>query len=140
MPVLSKSGALSQMVDGDALWRAATPVPATVGGASHKLPAPPPVPKKNTTARVHLTDGGGRLTHNRKGQRLCVAFQSDQCSSSGGLVCPKDGSMHQCYKCLSPAHGGDRCSGSAARAPQFGSSRAKGGKGSQGDGPGRPQL
>ena len=76
--------------------------------------------------RQHKTDPNGRLSHNRRGTRLCMGFQSKQCSTIG-MICHDD-SMHQCNKCWSPGHGGDSCTNAGAKAP--GNVRPKGaGKG-----------
>ena len=129
--VLSHAGALASMVDGDALTaggsKPAAAAPHPHAGAPHaagRSAAKVPAQKR---FREHQVDANGRLSHNRKGSRLCTAFQSGQCSTSG-FVC-HDGSTHQCNKCLAPGHGGDSCTQPAAKAPVLHarSSGAKGG-------------
>ena len=133
---LSHSGPLAPMVDGDAPTAPRAPPPPTRAQASRAALPPPRPPTKERGERQHIVDGDGRLTHNRKGKKLCSAFQSGHCAGDS-IVCPKDKkSMHQCNKCLQPGHGGDGCGVKAAQPPKpRPASRGKGGKAGKGRGP-----
>jgi hypothetical protein len=84
----------------------------------------PREPDRNASdfARKNST---GEFTHNRKGHKLCSAYQSDSCKAA----CPAS-ECHQCCKCLS-THPGSKCSGggAAARSGSEGASRGRGRRG-----------
>jgi hypothetical protein len=132
MLVLSNSGRLSQMVEGDA--PVAAPRSQSMQAASSSRGSAPPRAQHKDTRKPkhthqHVVDSDGRMAANRSGTRLCGAFQAGQCSEMNAGMCAKDGQKtHQCAKCLSPGHGADACNGHAAREPR------RGGKGSKGSG------
>ena len=61
-------------------------------------------------ARVHSVDGNA-FNANRRGKRLCAAFNKGKCIPSiSGNLCPKDSySVHQCTRCLDSSHGANTC-------------------------------
>jgi hypothetical protein len=142
--VLSKSGRLMQMVDGDA--------PVQSASASHSAAAssqqPQQPPKQHASQqqrgkaqqRGHYIDDNGRHTANRRGTPLCADFQAGSCSGGRNGMCTKGNLAHQCAKCLSVGHGADACYNTAAKDPaqrRF-AKNDKGGKG--GKGGKRPQY
>ena len=52
----------------------------------------------------------GRYIENKRGAKLCSAFQLGNCDVGGHPgTCPRNaGQAHQCNKCLQQAHGGDQ--------------------------------
>ena len=57
-------------------------------------------------SRNHSLGTDGNLTANRRGTKLCPAFQRGQCSEGTGDNCPVDpNAKHQCARCLQPDHG-----------------------------------
>ena len=100
-----------------------------------RLPPPPPkttVKKQQKQDQSRISEG--HYTHNRRGTKLCESFQTGACGNAlRNNLCPKDRTtMHQCNKCLSPAHGGAQCNSSATPRSLKKSSGGKGkGKGSK---------
>ncbi len=128
--VLSRAGSLSNMVDGDAQTASSgkaapsAPHPRSAVAAQGKVRPAQQQKAPRGRERQHLVDSAGNYTHNRSGNKLCGAFQADQCSA--GSSC-RDGT-HQCNRCLAPNHGGSKCTGGAPKAPNKGNKgRGKGG-------------
>jgi len=67
-------------------------------------------PLKAARLHVHAVDGNA-FKSNRKGLRLCAAFNRGECSGNlRGNMCPKEQSaVHQCSRCLDSAHGAHNC-------------------------------
>ena len=81
----------------------------------------PPLKKREFIERAHMVDSKGFFTHNRRRQELCSAFGQGKCKKGRGIQCPKDPrKVHQCAKCLSPAHGVHKCkSKTMPKKPRF---------------------
>ena len=121
--VLARAAKMATMVDGDA------PVANSHSAAAASVPAAPMAsggsssrPKAGARTRppkVHVVDSQGHFTQNRRGFKLCAAFQQNQCEAAGPYnKCPRDSSaVHQCGKCLSPGHGQASCPNAAGREP-----------------------
>jgi len=144
--VLARASKMASMVDGDVPVAAPGEGTAAVrpaGGQGHAPGGGQPRQRASAKARPvkqRLVDPQGTFTHNRKGVKLCKAFQNNQCDPAGAWnKCPRDASaVHQCAKCLSPTHGQAACSNPAGREPAF---HRKGGKGKgKGDGKRRDQY
>jgi hypothetical protein len=93
----------------------------------------PPVKKQKlqhevrTPKNAHNVENGQYVT-NRKGKKLCQAFQSGSCTHTkpGGIACSAGLGLHQCAKCLSPAHGANACSEAPKDYPNKGKGKGKG--------------
>ncbi len=84
---------------------------------------------------------GNSFKANRKGLRLCAAFNRGECSpSSAGNCCPRDpGFVHQCARCLDATHGMHTCFRSDFPAQKAAKTQTYkgGGKSSKGKGKGK---
>ena len=79
-------------------------------------------------AKVHKVSDG-HYTHNRRGRKLCGAFQTGQCPLGPQLLCPSGSvAAHQCSKCLFPTHGSTSptACGGAPREPSAHPAKGKG--------------
>jgi len=103
---------------------------ASARRAGSSTDGPPPKKRKTRPAveRVHHTDSEGYFTHNRRGTKLCAAFQKGECTTTGPSgTCPRDGSLvHQCSKCLYLGHGKHQCHATEFRRDNTGKGRGKG--------------
>ena len=76
------------------------------------------------------------MAANRRGVRLCGAFQSGTCLAGNrqGRCTVDTRKVHQCAKRVAPSHGADKCNQPPAREPR------RKGKGTGKGGKGRPQY
>jgi hypothetical protein len=101
--------------------------PRLVAEPRKQPPAPSAKRPRDPSTDYGKKNASGDFTHNRKGHKLCLAYQSDSCKA----VCTT-GDCHQCCKCLS-THPGSKCSGSSAL-PRSNSEGAARGRGRRGKG------
>jgi len=71
------------------------------------MPSAPPAAKR---LGVHDVDGNA-FRANRRGKKLCLAFNQGSCPLvHGNTTCPKNShEVHQCSRCLDTAHGAHQC-------------------------------
>ena len=137
--ILSGSGRLMEMVDGDApIASAATPAAAAPARVAHP-PARLAAKSKDSRARQHHVQNGA-YTANRSGAELCHGYQNGSCMGAvKGNHCARNSQyVHQCAKCLSNDHGADKCAKSSAPSSSSGG-KGKGSKG-RGKGGGKPHF
>ena len=133
MLVLARSGKLTDMVDSDAPVSGQPNAQQGSKRAASIHEGGQEVKRRNAAVeRVHNVDSSGHFTTNRRGTTICVDFNKNACSGTGGR-CPRSHG-HQCSKCLSPDHTADGpppCSRTpgAPRPTPSGKGRGKGKKG-----------
>ena len=111
--------------------------PGTENGGEHKQ-------KKATPERVHNVNGNAFIS-NRRGIKLCEAFQDNACvSAPGSNNCPKgQGRVRHCARCLDFHHGSSSCPRTdcpASSMPRWASGGGKGKHGKKGKGKGSWQY
>ena len=133
MMILARTSSIQAVVAGDApVTNARSQALAT---ADHKEPfhSVDKLKRKREPKQDNSKHANNEYTHNRKGDKICAAFQTGACGNSvQGILCPKDREcVHLCSKCLDNRHGAARCPNSFR--PPF----TKKPKGNQGKGKGK---
>jgi len=87
--------------------------------------------------RAHMVEGN-HFTANRRGRRLCDAFQKGECPPAPDGTCSRDPSrVHQCSRCLSNGHGASTCTRTDFPASRPAQTTGKGGGKAKGRGKGK---